>query len=530
MIRDLDRAGGMPDASFDVAIVGTGAAGIALALTLREQGLRVLMLEAGGSGFEQQAQNLYAAENGGLPYEGATQGRFRQFGGSTTQWGGQILETPDHVFAPRPWVAGSGWPFGKDVLEPYYARSIKLLGLTGAIERAGELWTRLGTEPPGLEPELRSHISRWCPVTNFTRLFAGALAGDDKLTVVLHASVTSIQLGSEGEIRALRCRNLKGAELKVAATSFVFCPGGIETSRMLLQPTEDGSSGPWTLSGWVGRHYQDHISGFVATIEGCAPDRAGALFDYLAADGHRYHPKLELAPAMQRSLETLDCCATVVSTTRGRDDLAHAFETFRMLKTRRSEVGLARGLHFLANFHRLAWHRLPFGRRASPWSDRSGRIMRLNVHSEQEPLSAGRISLTSSRDALGCRKARVEWRAGSQEVHTIRRFVEVAGRVFEQAGLGRVVPDAGIMEDEDAVVAAYGENSHHIGGARMATRAADGVVDTDLRLFGTSNGYVCGSAVFPSAGYPNPTHTILALAIRLGDHLAGKRASAPRSG
>ena len=55
----------------------------------------------------------------------------------------------------------------------------------------------------------------------------------------------------------------------------------------------------------------------------------------------------------------------------------------------------------------------------------------------------------------------------------------------------------------------------------MAASPEAGVVDADLKLFGTANAYVCSSAVFPSAGFVNPTHTIIALACRLAEHLGG---------
>jgi choline dehydrogenase-like flavoprotein len=54
---------------------------------------------------------------------------------------------------------------------------------------------------------------------------------------------------------------------------------------------------------------------------------------------------------------------------------------------------------------------------------------------------------------------------------------------------------------------------------RMSTSDATGVVDTNLCLHGLTNTYICSSAVFPSSGFSNPTHTVLALALRLSDHL-----------
>jgi choline dehydrogenase-like flavoprotein len=46
-----------------------------------------------------------------------------------------------------------------------------------------------------------------------------------------------------------------------------------------------------------------------------------------------------------------------------------------------------------------------------------------------------------------------------------------------------------------------------------------GVVDPNLKVHGTGNLYVAGSSVFPTSGIANPTLTILALVMRLADHL-----------
>ena len=53
----------------------------------------------------------------------------------------------------------------------------------------------------------------------------------------------------------------------------------------------------------------------------------------------------------------------------------------------------------------------------------------------------------------------------------------------------------------------------------MAERPECGVVDKNLRVFGTDNLFICDGSVFPTAGSANPTLTITALAVRLGAHL-----------
>jgi choline dehydrogenase-like flavoprotein len=59
-----------------------------------------------------------------------------------------------------------------------------------------------------------------------------------------------------------------------------------------------------------------------------------------------------------------------------------------------------------------------------------------------------------------------------------------------------------------------------------------GVVDANCRVHGLSNVYVAGSSVFPTGGYANPTLTLVALALRLADHLKAQphlKAALPRA-
>ena len=55
----------------------------------------------------------------------------------------------------------------------------------------------------------------------------------------------------------------------------------------------------------------------------------------------------------------------------------------------------------------------------------------------------------------------------------------------------------------------------------MAESPATGIVDRNCKVFGIANLYIGGSSVFSTGGHANPTYTIVQLAMRLGDHLAG---------
>jgi choline dehydrogenase-like flavoprotein len=55
----------------------------------------------------------------------------------------------------------------------------------------------------------------------------------------------------------------------------------------------------------------------------------------------------------------------------------------------------------------------------------------------------------------------------------------------------------------------------------MAADERHGVVDRDCRVFGLENLYMAGASVFPTGGWMNPTLTLVALTLRLADHLRG---------
>ena len=84
-------------------------------------------------------------------------------------------------------------------------------------------------------------------------------------------------------------------------------------------------------------------------------------------------------------------------------------------------------------------------------------------------------------------------------------------------GLGRVHISS--MPDGDRWPAVLRGSRHHMGATRMSENPRTGVVDATCRVHGVANLYIAGSSVFASSGYANPTLTIVALALRLGDEL-----------
>ena len=512
-IRDLERERPLNAEASDICIVGAGAAGILLAVELLRLGKRVMLLEAGGADVEEASQEPYRSQVIGLPHQGVHTGRFRAKGGTTTRWGGQILEFDEADFARRPGVQGSGWPFAKAELTPFYARALELEGIPKTLRQDTEVWQSLGMTPPQFN-DLDPYFSRWLPEPNFARLHAGTLEGHPHLDVWLHANAVDLLLDGEQAV-GVHCRTLGGVEATFTAREYVFCLGGIESSRFFLQPREGQL--PWNRSGLLGRHYQDHIDSNAAEIVPRNPGRFHELFDNVFLHGLKYHPKLRLASAVQRERGTLNVAATMLFLS-GLDEATAAIKATakHLLRGRLREVQGGDLARLAANLPLLLRQSYRYAVQHRAYNPPDARIL-LRVHCEQEPLSESNITLSGERDSLGLLRTRLDWRIADRELETIRTFVQVATASLNS--LAEVRPDPDLLAGSRAYVARCDDSLHHMGGMRMAVSEREGVVDPNLRLHGTRNAFVCSAAVFPTSGYSNPTHTLLALAMRLAEHL-----------
>jgi choline dehydrogenase-like flavoprotein len=104
----------------------------------------------------------------------------------------------------------------------------------------------------------------------------------------------------------------------------------------------------------------------------------------------------------------------------------------------------------------------------------------------------------------------------------MRRALAILGEEVARAGLGRW--DAALDGDDASWPVPPFGGHHHMGTTRMHRDPRRGVVDEHGRVHGTTNLYVAGPSVFPTVGYANPMLTIVALALRLGEHVRARLA------
>jgi choline dehydrogenase-like flavoprotein len=137
--------------------------------------------------------------------------------------------------------------------------------------------------------------------------------------------------------------------------------------------------------------------------------------------------------------------------------------------------------------------------------------------SECAPDADSRITLGNETDALGLRRVKLDWRLPAELERTYRRAHELLADELQRHGIGRLTIG---MDGSVAKALAHAESSyHHMGATRMHESPRKGVVDANSKVHDVNNLFIAGSSVFPTYGHINPTLTIVALAVRLADHI-----------
>jgi choline dehydrogenase-like flavoprotein len=130
------------------------------------------------------------------------------------------------------------------------------------------------------------------------------------------------------------------------------------------------------------------------------------------------------------------------------------------------------------------------------------------------PISESRVMLADTLDPVfGQQQTHIVWALGQLDEDTYNQTTALFKTAVNNLG-GDVS-----FWPWDSVKPYLVVNGHHIGTTRMSSDPAQGVVDANLKVHTLDNLYVAGSSVFASTGISNPTFTIVALSIRLAEHL-----------
>jgi len=515
----------------DVCIVGAGAAGITLAHRLAKLGVHSCLVESGGFELQEETQALHDLESSGYPLRRDYMSRARYFGGTCNLWAGRSMLLTAEDFRPREWVPDSGWPIPYVDVHGYYAEAARILDLPMIVGPAApDFGPRLSADESRLfrQPRLVPTLSFWGRgAKRFGADYKSFLRRTDKVRVLLNASAVSINATADGtSIRSLSARTLAGNALEVRARRFVMSSGGIENARLLLVSRDRHSDGLGNAHDVVGRYFMDHPRAVHGRVHVPAGVKLRLLRGRPLPDG-KWQAGIALAPQVQREHGLLNHYATFELQTSGYSAAKYQsfIQTMKVLMRRghagsrwsfaKKHLNDLPNMIYLLSPKELMPHQLYRAYVAArDFVPRRPQAQTYVVvyFCEQPPDPLSRVTLSREVDQLGVNKVNLNWHIGEAVYRTIDRMQRILDEDLKDSGVGQIEASTATPEFTDA--------SHHMGTTRMSVDPRKGVVDINCRVHGLANLFMAGSSVFPCAGYANPTLTIVALSLRLAEHLA----------
>jgi len=552
----------------DVVIVGSGAAGGMAAYVLTKAGIKTLILEAGRD-YDPATESAMlqwnyqaplratstpdkhfgyydATVNGGWEVEGEpytnAQGstfkwwRSRMLGGRTNHWGRHVPRFGPYDFKAKSRDGlGMDWPISYNDLAPYYDRSEKLIGVSGA--NSG-LENHPDSSPGVLQPASRPRVpelaiqaaatdlgipcvpSRYAVLTRpihdrhaprqacfnasscgrgcaigaafqtTTSLLPMAM-GTGRLRIVTDAMVSRVVTDARGRAKGVEYFDKKdGTTHFVAARAVVLAASACESARLLLNSHTSGSpQGLANASGQVGRNLMDttgtNITGHIPALEGRP----------------RYNED-------------------------GRD-VAHVYIPFWLYKEQAAgKLDFPRGYHYELGGRfampgagvAMAGNEDGYGVALKEDARRYyGAQISLTVRGEMIPNAGSYCELDSdTKDRFGIPVLRFHWKWSEHELRQIAHGMQTAGDIIARLG-GKVLTP---QQPPERAIADGGWIIHEVGTTRMGTNAGNSVTDNYGRTWEVDNLVIADGGVFTSNAHKNPTLTIMALAWRSMDHLA----------
>lgn len=445
--------------TYDAFVAGSGFAGFAVAKRLTEHGKRVLILETGARAYDPDTQVTHSTVPGRGHFPGAHWSAhwIRALGGTSHIWGGYVAAMTPRNFRD--------WPISRADLDPYYGPANEILG------GDGETFEHAETSLPGF---------RFQPLvaTDPVRLGSDpdAYARDTGADILLEASLVNL-LPSENRqrVEVFDFRKPDGTRTRARLQDhqvLVLAAGGVGNAQVLLNATAAGQPGVGNERDQVGRHLMEHPHFFGCGRIVAPPDLA------LPAPPRRFG---DLVPVLAPNDQLHDAVL-------GRD-LGIELQRVRPQPADKIERYLV---------------------------DRIGegaQVFSLNVRAEMAPDPENRLIRDGTRDATSQFRLRAECIVDAGTFRAVDWALEALGAALAARGSGRLqIRNEAIFHSTDG-------GGHIMGTTRMGSDPRTSVVDSDCRVHGYANLYVAGSSVFTTAGHANPTLTLIALALRLGDRL-----------
>jgi len=333
--------------------------------------------------------------------------------------------------------------------------------------------------------------------TQFGTRYESELKAAPRVTTWLNAAVTYLRLSPDArQITRLDVR--AGAKTLMVRPRFTVLAGGaLENARLLLASNDVMKPGIGNQNDMVGRFFADHpLPRDTATLvlfngqmprsyfSGVGVNNAMAL-----ADGTPVRAVFSPTQDFIRTQKVIGSLTTVEHPIPMTEPVAQAANA------------MAQALDVDASAARP--YTLACGMEPIPDPDR-------------------RVTLTGERDGFGTPRLKLHITTPDRDFELYRLTLRELGRQLLVSKVGMLRLNHATREEWLAASLKRPRDwwgSHHMGTTRMHDDAKQGVVDANCRVHGIGNLFVAGSGVFPTYGSSNPTLNLIALTLRLGEHL-----------
>lgn len=494
-----------------VCIVGSGMGGSVAALELmQDKHLNILVVESGSTKKNNQSVSHHSV---GCDFKART--RDIRIGGTSNLWGG-ICSPLDRIdFEKRDWIPHSGWPIDYSDLEPYYKKVAHYFNIFD-IERYdkirnndyGEYAQDIQNMAINTDLVAFKLFQQYDPPTRFLAKITEVTKEQPHQSLLYNATALKLHSKANDEkTDYLLCHTASGETIKVVADIFIIAAGALETPRLLLN-----SQGLGNATKMVGKNLLDHpMANF---IQVCLKKPVEAhVFNrirYPSKHGVKLGVRLNKQQQKARKLPNHNFYL-IPSFKKGIADESE--------KVKMSLIDIKNKSFTLQDIIRASRHpnivyqALSYQLGLNP----KYKLMDLLFITEQVPNFNSRVNLSAEKDQFGYPKAEVAWQLSSYDYESMYDYFALLKEIFPSEHFDFTHKKEDICW-EDRFTSA----SHHLGTARMSASAQEGVVDTQQKVYGSKNVYICDASIFPTAGNANCSLSIAAFAHRLADHIKTK--------
>ena len=495
------------DMHTDFCIIGSGVGGSTVTKELFDNKKNFILIEAGE--LEGNSSNIRST-NSGQPFDMPLT-RSIGLGGTTNVWGGGLTPLDKIDFDAVDEFGKKRWPFTYNNLLPSYMKAAKLFGISDLnFFEADSLSLKRKNQLDHL-PVNRNVLGNKIfqiplPLFRFKPMLETIFSNSSLNHCIYNAPALELK-HSDGQVTSLIIGTSTGLRT-ITADKFIVCAGALETPRLLL------NSG--IINSNIGRYLMDHPKGYLCQIK--MPDNPLPKDHIFAVMKYYDNNDLQVKAGYTLKKDFLELNNVLnhnvylkpiygdLSTMKRIEKLGVIVHTLRGSKSKIKDI-----LHLLSNFGDLlrgVGYKYDLNQRYD--------IAGLFVVAEQSPSKKSYVSLAEKEDQWGYRVANTHWHIEESDYQDINRLLTI---LKENLGLPETAFCQGMIDDSEDFRSTISSAAHHLGTARISTSKEQGVVDSQLKVFGFKNLYVCDASVFPSAGNANPSLTISALAYHAMNHL-----------